>query len=290
MTYERGTPTAGHGCRIRDSLSGMYAVTGVSGAVGGAVAARLAADGHAVRGLVRNPHRAPAIDGVEIVEARYEHSETILRALAGVEAVLMVPIVDGVESTLAEQSEFVAAAARADVKHVVYLSFVGADATSPHPWAHDHGETEELLRGLDVPATILRSALRTDLFPTLAVDDEVRGPAGEGRIALVATDDLVEAAAAVLVDHDASDTTYRLTGPEALTLHEITALSGHRFVPETTAETRARLGADGAPAALVDAWVSTAEAIASNAFAEVSDDLEGLLGRPPTPARDALRS
>ena len=50
-------------------------------------------------------------------------------------------------------------------------------------------------------------------------DGVIRGPAGDGRVAAVAQDDIADAVVAVLLDPGAHrDATYGLTGPEALTL------------------------------------------------------------------------
>ena len=53
-------------------------------------------------------------------------------------------------------------------------------------------------------------------------DDVIRGPAGDGKVPLVAQDDIADVAAVVLADPGAHvDATYTMTGPEALTLTEV---------------------------------------------------------------------
>src|SRR5439155_22774549 len=93
------------------------------------------------------------------------------------------------------------------------------DATSP--LAHDHWATEEHIRATRLRHTSLRDNMYADFMPYLVGDDGViRGPAGDGRVAAVAQDDIAEAAVAVLRQPDGHDgATYSLTGPEALTLH-----------------------------------------------------------------------
>jgi NAD(P)H dehydrogenase (quinone) len=50
----------------------------------------------------------------------------------------------------------------------------------------------------------------------------IRGPAGNGRLAPVARDDLADVAAAVLTADGAHDgETYNVTGPESLSLHQV---------------------------------------------------------------------
>jgi dihydroflavonol-4-reductase len=63
-------------------------VTGVSGQVGAAVARALVARGDAVRGLVRDPARAPALPGVSLTAGDLSQPEALAAAVKGVEAVV----------------------------------------------------------------------------------------------------------------------------------------------------------------------------------------------------------
>jgi uncharacterized protein YbjT (DUF2867 family) len=117
----------------------------------------------------------------------------------------------------------------------------------------------------------------------------IRGPAGEGRVAAVATDDVAAAAVAVLRDPAAhAAVTYDLTGPAAHTLREIAQILSDagrrpiRYEPETVEEAYASRAVYGAPAWQVDAWVSTYTAIAAGELATVSDAVPRLTGRPAT--------
>jgi uncharacterized protein YbjT (DUF2867 family) len=89
---------------------------------------------------------------------------------------------------------------------------------------------------------------------------------------------------------------YHLTGPEALTLHEIaeiltrTTARPHRYVEETVEEARASRAHYGAPDWLVDAWISTYTAIRDGELEAVSDDVSRLLGRPATTFAEAVRA
>lgn len=63
-------------------------VTGVSGQVGAAVARALVARGDAVRGLVRDPARAPALPGMSLCAGDLSQPEALAAAVQGVEAVV----------------------------------------------------------------------------------------------------------------------------------------------------------------------------------------------------------
>jgi len=117
----------------------------------------------------------------------------------------------------------------------------------------------------------------------------IRGPAGEGRVAVVAQDDIAEAATVVLTDPAAhAGHTYELTGPEALSLHEIAALLSAIYEPETVAQAYRSRASYGAESWLVDAWVSTYTAIAAGELATVSDAVPRLTGRPATSLAELL--
>jgi uncharacterized protein YbjT (DUF2867 family) len=255
------------------------AVTGATGKLGGRVARRLAGLGATQRLLVRDPARAPHLPGAAVVQAAFADRDAVRRALDGVPVVLMVSASESPDR-VEQHRAFVDAAAAAGAGHLVYVSFAGAapDATFTH--ARDHWHTERHIRAAGLPFTFLRDNLYADFLPDLAgTDGVIRGPAGDGRVAAVAQDDIAEAATAVLTDPGAhTGRTYDLTGPEALTLHEIAALLGVTYAPQTVAEAYRSRASYGAPGWLVDAWVSTYTAIAAGELADVSDAVPRLTG------------
>lgn len=210
-------------------------------------------------------------------------------ALAGIRTLFMV---SGAEhpDRVAQHRTFVDAAAAAGVEHIVYTSFYGAAPASTFTLARDHFATEQHIRASGLTFTFLRDNLYADFFPLMADDQGViRGPAGDGRVAAVAIDDVAAAAVAVLRDPAAhAGVTYDLTGPAALSLSEVAAtLTGAgcgpvRYEPETVDEAYASRAGYGAPPWQVDAWVSTYTAIASGELATVSDAVPVLTGRPAT--------
>ncbi|KQT89386.1 NAD(P)-dependent oxidoreductase [Marmoricola sp. Leaf446] len=265
------------------------ALTGVTGALGGRVSALLGERGVAARLLARDPARvAPVEGGIPVRFTGYADRDSCLAALHGIETLLMV---SGSESAdrLDQHSAFVDAAAEAGVRHVVYTSFVGASPTCTFTLGRDHHATEEHLRASGMTTTFLRDNFYLDVLPLFAGEEGVlRGPAGEGRVAAVAREDVARVAAAVLADPDAhAGATYDLTGPEAITLAEAAAVIGAaqgrevRFEDETVEEAYASRRAWDAPQWQYDAWVSTYTAIAAGELEQVTDHVERLTGRPP---------
>ncbi|MFJ6673144.1 SDR family oxidoreductase [Actinosynnema sp. NPDC091369] len=272
------------------------AVTGATGNIGGRVARRLADAGHAQLLLVRDPSRAPDLPGAAVARASFADRDAVRRALEGIPVVLMV---SGSESTdrVDQHRAFVDAAADAGVAHLVYTSFAGAAADATFTLARDHHATEQHIRASGMAFTFLRDNLYADFLPAMVGDDDVlRGPAGDGRAAVVAQDDIADAATAVLTDpEEHAGRTYDLTGPQALSLHDIAAVLSEAtgrtitYHPETVEEAYRSRAGYGAPDWQVDAWVSTYTAIARGELDGVSDAVPALTGHPATSLADLLR-
>lgn len=274
----------------------MIAVTGVSGAIGGAVFHLLDRHGYRVVGLVRNPVRAPHATGPRshIGLLQYGASNAHL-ALRGVDVLFMVAA-DESENRLKEHRALLASARRAGVRHVVYASFLGASDDPGNVLGADHIQTERLLCESGLAWTILRSSFYADPFANFARPDQTfRGPADGGRVSLVARVDVVRSAAAVLIDPQRHEgKLYELTGPEALDLDEIAShLSRalgvrYTYAPETLEEAR-RWRSERANRWQVEAWVSMYLSIALGRVERVTGDVEFLTGKPPLSFDRVLR-
>jgi NAD(P)H dehydrogenase (quinone) len=269
----------------------VLAVTGSTGNIGGRVARLLSAAGVRQRLVVRDPGRAPVLAGATVVQARYHDGEAARRALDGVDTLFMVSGSEAVDR-VDQHRTFVDAAVAAGVGRIVYLSFSGAAPDATFTLARDHGATEGHIRASGMRYTFLRDNMYADFMPYLVgADGVIRGPAGDGRVAAVAQDDVAEVAVAVLRQPDAHEgATYDLTGPEALTLAEIAAILGPRvrYQPETVEEAYASRAKYGAPDWQIDAWVSTYTAIAAGELAGVTDTVERITGHRPLSLAEVL--
>jgi len=246
---------------------------------------------------VRSPDRAPALAGAAVVGCSYGDRAAAGAALEGVDTLLMVSAAENAER-LQEHRTFVDAAAAAGVRHVVYTSFAGAAADCTFTLGRDHWATEEHIRARGLTHTFLRDNFYLDFLPQMVGDDGVlRGPAGDGRMAGVARADVARSAVAVLLDPSAhEDTTYTMTGPEALTLTEFAVVLSEEtgrevtFHDETVDEAYESRRRWDAPQWQYDAWVSTYTAIRAGEVAGLSDDVRRLTGRAPVGLRDLLRA
>ena len=272
------------------------AVTGSTGALGGLVAADLAARGVPQRLLARSPDRAPKLEGAVAVALSYGDHQGTLAALEGVRTLFVVSFPESADR-VEQHCAFIDAAAEAGVEHIVYTSFIGASPTATFTLARDHAATEAHIRSSGLRWTFLRDSFYADFLAMLAGEDGViRGPAGDGRVGAVARADVARSAAAVLAAPEQHvNQTYELTGPSALSLADVATIVSEatgrsiRFHNETVDEAyESRRGA-GVPQWQLDAWVSTYTAIDGGELARLTNHVEILTGRRPLSLRELLQ-
>ncbi len=283
----------------------LIAVTGATGALGGRVSLRLADRGVTHRLVVRDPERAPrSATGTTIRVAGYQDPDSMRTALAGVDTLLLVSAPEAPDRIDMHQHA-VDAAVAAGVRRIVYTSLLAAAPAATFTFARDHWYTERYIEASGVAYTFLRDSLYQDVLPFFVGDDGVlRGPAGDGRFAPVARDDIADVAVAVLCGdplrpgspepgapgegHRAHDgRTYDVTGPQALTMTEVAAeLASVSGLPityhaETLDEAYASRHVSGALDWAVTGWVTSFAAIATGEMDVVSDTVARVAGHAP---------
>ena len=273
------------------------AITGASGNVGGAAARLLSERGLPLRLLANTPSRAPELPGAIAVKCSYEDTLTTRVALEGVDVLFMVSAPES-EDRLDKHIAFVDAAAASGVRHIVYLSFMNAAPDSTFTLARTHFHTEEHIKASGMTYTFLRDNFYADFFVALP-DEEGRilGPAGDGRVGVVAREDAGRVAAGVLADPGRYENqTLDVTGPEALTLDEIAAIltrvSGRpiTYVRETVEEAYESRKKWPAAQWEYDSWVSTYTSIARGEMDVVSTTVRDVTGRDPLTFEEVARA
>jgi len=140
----------------------MFAITGITGKVGGGVARRLLAKGHKVKAVVRTTEKAQpwVAQGCEIAIARVENANALTEAFRGAEGVfLMIPPDFDPEPDF-PQTRLAAAAIRQAIEvgrpgKVVFLSTVGAQVSEMN-LLNNSRITEGMLRTTLAPVALLR--------------------------------------------------------------------------------------------------------------------------------------
>jgi hypothetical protein len=163
-------------------------------------------------------------------------------------------------------------------------------------FARDHFHTEERIRATGLSYTFLRSSMYLDYVPLLVGEDGViRGPAGDGRVACVARDDVADVAAAVLTSTEHDGRTYDVTGPAAFTIIEAAAelsrATGRTitYENETLEQARASRAGSGAEAWEIEGWVTSYAAIATGEMDVVSDTVREVAGHVPISLAELLK-
>src|SRR5262245_53594537 len=129
----------------------MILVSGATGKIGTEVIKNLAEGKHPARAFIRNRTQARQIaqPGVEIVEGDFAKHKTFPRALEDVESLfLLIPSSEHAEQ---QQCNFIDAARKAGVKHIVKISQLGADAKSPGRFQRHHGAVESYIVRSKIP-------------------------------------------------------------------------------------------------------------------------------------------
>jgi NAD(P)H dehydrogenase (quinone) len=142
----------------------MYAVMGITGQVGSAVAESLLGRGQKVRGIVRDPAKAQAwkARGVELAVADYDDAKALSAAFRGVEGVFaMIPPNFAPSPDFAEPRRTIAAVreavASAAPPKVVSLSSIGAQQKTGLGLITSLHLLEEALASLPVANAFLRA-------------------------------------------------------------------------------------------------------------------------------------
>jgi NAD(P)H dehydrogenase (quinone) len=141
----------------------MYAVTGITGKVGGTVAQTLLATGKKVRAVVRDKAKGrPWADkGCEVAIASVGDADALTAAFAGADGVFLMtpPNYDpepGFPQTQANAIAIEKAIVASRPGKVVFLSTVGAQVAEPN-LLNNSKMTEETLRKSPVPVAFLRA-------------------------------------------------------------------------------------------------------------------------------------
>lgn len=273
----------------------VFAVTGAGGGIGSRVAKRLADAGAEPILVTRDPSRVPGIAASAVRVGSYDDPAAMQAAFTGADAVLLVSAHEHPDRVRLHR-QAVDAAVAAGVSRIVYTSFLGAAPDATFTFARDHWATEEHLHASGLAVTALRDSMYQDFLPYFAdASGVLRGPAGDGRVGAVARDDVADVATRVLLEPEVHEgRTYDLTGPAALTLHEVAdhlaEVSGRpvRYEPETEEQAYASRAGQGAEFE-VAGWVTSYQAIAVGELETVSDVVAQVTGSPAMSFRDFLR-
>ena len=258
------------------------AVTGGTGRIGSRVAQLLADTGrHDVTAL--SSRTAP-----------YDDPSALRAALTGVDTLVFVSSDGEAARVIVHHRNVVQAASDCGIGHVVFLSGLDVAVDSPFCYAFTNRDTEQLLRSAGLPYSILRASLFAEFFLDLirragtgGPDGEVDLPAADGRVSLVAREDVAQCLAALALGGPTNQH-HDVTGPDSLLVGEIAAAAGYRFTDTTPARFASHLASLGEDPWWIHAYSSMFDSIRQHRWQAVSNDVTDLTGRRPSSLAQVL--
>jgi uncharacterized protein YbjT (DUF2867 family) len=217
----------------------MFAITGITGKVGGALADRLIAAGHPVRAVVRDAQRARvwADRGCEIAVAHMEDAAALAAAFRGAQGVFILPPSEFDPAPGYPEARRVIDAVRIALTvsapgKVVCLSTIGAQAVENNLLTQ-RTLMENTLRELPLPVTFLRPGwfMENAAWDVASARDEgilhsYLQPLDKP-VPMVATADVGRVAAGLLLESWEGARVVELEGPRRVTPNDIARTFAH---------------------------------------------------------------
>ena len=250
--------------------------------------------------MVRDAKKGQALQdrGIELRVGDYTDFDSLVRAFQGVDKLLLVSSSDrgAVENRTAQHLNATKAAKEAQVKHLVYTSFV----TRPNyedlaiaDFIASHIETEQAVKDSEIDYTILRNSIYLEMTPIfagakVAETGVILFPAQEGKGSWVLREELAEAAAHVLTTTGHENKTYVLTNTEATSFRDIAKDLSDKLGKEVdyqsppVEEFESIMKQAGVPEMYVGLFTTWATALAQGMLNFKDGTLESFLGRKPT--------
>ncbi|MFA8091727.1 NmrA family NAD(P)-binding protein [Klebsiella oxytoca] len=171
--------------------------------------------------------------GIKVQNADYNDYDGMVNAFKGGDRILIVSGVLIGEKRVQQHKNAIDAAIAAKVKHITYISFLGA---SNPDYAHvyvtpDHTATEAYLNEVCIPAGVdfnimrnnlyMENYLTTSVMLALISGNKWYTTAGEGRATYIAKDDSALAATALLSGAGEKNKAYNITGGESISQRDL---------------------------------------------------------------------
>jgi uncharacterized protein YbjT (DUF2867 family) len=262
-------------------------VTGATGHTGSGIVPGLLAKGQQVRALVRDPAKAKALKdaGAEIVVGDMDKPETLKEAVSGVDKIYLVAW----NGPTGEQQRknVVAAAARNGKPHVVVGGAMGSDKSRI---VQQIDAANQAVKASGLPWTILQPTFFMQnvmaAIPTIA-KGAIYWDLGDGKVGMIDVRDIADCAVAVLTGGGHEGQTYDLTGPAAISFHDVAATLSRvlgrevKYTAVPTAAARDSLVSMGYPEWTADGFGELMAEFARNWGNRTTENVRKLAGHPP---------
>ncbi|MHA7987393.1 NmrA family NAD(P)-binding protein [Rathayibacter sp. CAU 1779] len=268
-------------------------ILGATGNIGPHVVSELLVAGETPRVLARDAAKAREVlgDDADVIEGDMRDPAAIEAAADGVDTVFLLSP-HGFD--MADVQLGVIRQLRRSDARIVKLSGTSSAITPNGPHAcRQHWEIERVLIESGQPHVILRPnsfmqvLVERLMLPSLRATGTLMNPLGASGISLIDARDIGAVAARVVLDHRWDGQTLVLTGPRAVTYHEIAELVSERsgtpteVVEVTPADVRGTLVSRGMADWEADHFEEMYELFRAGESAFVTDTVEQVTGRAP---------
>jgi len=277
----------------------MILVTGATGNTGRAVVRQLAAAGHPVRAMVRDPAQASQFGAdIEVVVADMTQPDSLSAAVVGARQMLLISPLDA--SMVELQSRMAQAAANAGVQRVVKISTEIADPQSDALIGQWHGLSEQAVERTGIAYCHLRPCNFMQNLQVFAAElqagDGFSAPLGDARISLVDVEDLAAVAVAVLLGDTTPDMPIVVTGAHSPTYQEFADLLSRqvgrpiRYEATSMDEAMRRFLASGVPPWKAQELIRMYAYLQDSAHTRCTDAVQRLTGQAPRSFADFVQA
>jgi len=202
--------------------TGKVLITGATGNTGSGLVPKLREAGVDVRAFVRDEAKAQALKdvGVEVVLGDLDRPETISPAVEGVDKIYLLTWNGPTQEQQAKN--VVNAALKVGNPHIVRHSMWGSKKSRI---VQQGDRVDEALKSSGLPWTLLKPTffMQNTMMAaqTIKSDGVMYWDTGDGKLSMIDVRDIVDAAYAVLTGSGHEGKSYILTGPEAISMHDV---------------------------------------------------------------------
>lgn len=214
-------------------------ITGATGSVGTQLVKKLVNMNLSFRALVRNKEQGDLmahLPQAEIAVGDLSDSDSLVQALHGIEKAFL--LTNSSEYAEELQLNFVNAAYKAGVKHIVKLSQLAADEASPVRFLRYHAVVENRIKDLGMNYTFLRPNLFMQgliaFGHSVKHEGKFYGSLGKAAVSAVDIRDIAGVAARVLTENGHENKIYNITGEESLTHFQMAEILSRVLETEIT--------------------------------------------------------
>jgi uncharacterized protein YbjT (DUF2867 family) len=265
-----------------------YLITGATGDVGSRVVRRLLESGIRPRVLTRSEEKARSLfgEGVDVFVGDLSELGSTRAAIQGANVVYLV----NVGPQIPGRDKAAAAIAREEgVSRIVKLSSLDVEQGLAIGAWHENGENA--VRAAGVPFTFIRpSGFMTNLLAwahSIKTEGIVRSSTGNGRRPFIHSEDIAAVSVVALLTAKYVGEALPITGPDALTWGEVTAIIGKAIEKSLTykvisdEEARERYSRISGSVEETEAHLALWSAIREGRLATKTDCVERILARKP---------